>query len=167
MTCPLGWCPSTREGVSQTQSLSVQQFLGVSPASRKHETCQRAKETSIEVLLHTVSLCAQTIPEALAKFWRLVGSSNLGLGYTVRKVRSICLPLAHFSVVWVGTITWFIIWLGNYLVYPLSLFSKRKWTQGKISSCLSATCGWIVLCARENLVPSALLILFPWDTETN
>ena len=40
-------------------------------------------------LRHTVSLRAQTIPEALAKFWWLVGSLNLELGYMVRKLRSI------------------------------------------------------------------------------
>ena len=40
---------------------------------------------------HTVSLRTQSFPEALAKFWRLVGSWNFWLSYTVRKVRSIAL----------------------------------------------------------------------------
>ena len=35
------------------------------------------------------SLRPWTIPEALAKVWRLVWSINLGFGFTVRKVRSI------------------------------------------------------------------------------
>ena len=45
--------------------------------------------THINYIWHTVSLRAETIPEALAKFWRLLGSLNLVLGYTVRKLRSI------------------------------------------------------------------------------
>ena len=33
--------------------------------------------------------CSQTIPEALAKFWRAAGSKVLAFGYMVRKLRSI------------------------------------------------------------------------------
>ena len=45
--------------------------------------------TLVMSLRHTVSLRAHSIPEALAKFWRLVGSVNLELGYMVRKLRSV------------------------------------------------------------------------------
>ena len=54
--------------------------------------------TDARAVRHTVSLRAQTIPEALAKFWLLVGSIDLGLGYTVRKLRS----MAFQRCIWRG-----------------------------------------------------------------
>ena len=38
---------------------------------------------------HSVRSCSQTIPEALAKFWRAAGSKVKAFAYMVRKLRSI------------------------------------------------------------------------------
>ena len=45
--------------------------------------------TAANLVWRSVRYCSQTIPEALAKFWRAAGSKVLAFGYMVRKLRSI------------------------------------------------------------------------------
>ena len=77
--------------LERSQVLSSQFFYFL-PSVRNAQSSVLSPQSSFlsqQSLRRSVRSCSQTIPEAIAKFWRAAGPKVKAFGYMVRKLRSI------------------------------------------------------------------------------